>query len=220
MLAAVLGILFIVCRVKYSFQIKGKKQLAVLLSVFLWFGITCFYAIDRAMAFVGVIKMLPLPLGYLFFMQFSDETRQKATGYIAHIGCFMVLAGILALPFPALKEQLWQVGRLGGFFQYSNTCALYLLAGRAVICNQWMVKSENPKKKNGDQQCTVKRDKIQILEGIVLLAGLLLTGSRGVMLLFFGYLIWFIRHLSSQKAKKYGIFCIVAVFAPFLMQNS
>ena len=65
MLAAVLGILLIVCRVKYSFQIKGKKQLAVLLSVFLWFGITCFYAIDRAMAFVGVIKMLPLPLGYL-----------------------------------------------------------------------------------------------------------------------------------------------------------
>ena len=35
MLAAVLGILLIVCRVKYSFQIKGKKQLAVLLSVFL-----------------------------------------------------------------------------------------------------------------------------------------------------------------------------------------
>ena len=123
MLAAVLGILLIVCRVKYSFQIKGKKQLAVLLSVFLWFGITCFYAIDRAMAFVGVIKMLPLPLGYLFFMQFSDETRQKTTGYIAHIGCFMVLAGILALPFSALKEQLWQAGRLGGFFQYSNTCA-------------------------------------------------------------------------------------------------
>lgn len=33
------------------------------------------------------------------------------------------------------------------------------------------------------------------------------------MLLFFGYLIWFIRHLPSQKAKKYGGFCIVAVFA-------
>lgn len=207
MLAAVLGILLIVCRVKYSFQIKGKKQLAVLLSVFLWFGITCFYAIDRAMDFVGVIKMLPLPLGYLFFMQFSDETRQKATGYIAHIGCFMVLAGILALPFPALKEQLWQVGRLGGFFQYSNTCALYLLAGLVVICNRWI---EN---KSREQESGIKRDKMQTLEGIVLLAGLLLTGSRGVMLLFFGYLIWFIRHLSSQKAKKYGIFCIVAVFA-------
>ena len=207
MLAAVLGILLIVCRVKYSFQIKGKKQLAVLLSVFLWFGITCFYAIDRAMAFVGVIKMLPLPLGYLFFMQFSDETRQKATGYIAHIGCFMVLAGILALPFSALKEQVWQAGRLGGFFQYSNTCALYLLAGLVVICNRWI---EN---KSREQESGIKRDKMQILEGIVLLAGLLLTGSRGVMLLFFGYLIWFIRHLSSQKAKKYGIFCIVAVFA-------
>ena len=207
MLAAVLGILLIVCRVKYSFQIKGKKQLAVLLSVFLWFGITCFYAIDRAMAFVGVIKMLPLPLGYLFFMQFSDETRQKATGYIAHIGCFMVLAGILALPFSALKEQLWQAGRLGGFFQYSNTCALYLLAGLVVICNRWI---EN---KSREQESGIKRDKMQILEGIVLFAGLLLTGSRGVMLLFFGYLIWFIRHLSSQKAKKYGIFCIVAVFA-------
>ena len=159
------------------------------------------------MAFVGVIKMLPLPLGYLFFMQFSDETRQKATGYIAHIGCFMVLAGILALPFSALKEQLWQAGRLGGFFQYSNTCALYLLAGLVVICNRWI---EN---KSREQESGIKRDKMQILEGIVLLAGLLLTGSRGVMLLFFGYLIWFIRHLSSQKAKKYGIFCIVAVFA-------
>ena len=162
MLAAVLGILLIVCRVKYSFQIKGKKQLAVLLSVFLWFGITCFYAIDRAMAFVGVIKMLPLPLGYLFFMQFSDETRQKATGYIAHIGCFMVLAGILALPFSALKEQVWQAGRLGGFFQYSNTCALYLLAGLVVICNRWI---EN---KSREQESGIKRDKMQILEGIVL----------------------------------------------------
>ena len=40
MLAAVLGILLIVCRVKYSFQIKGKKQLAVLLSVFL----SCFHS--------------------------------------------------------------------------------------------------------------------------------------------------------------------------------
>ena len=47
-LAAILGMLLIVCRMKYSFQIKGKKQLAVLLFVFLWFGITCFYAIDRA----------------------------------------------------------------------------------------------------------------------------------------------------------------------------
>lgn len=212
-LTAILGMLLIVCRMKYSFQIKGKKQLAVLLFVFLWFGITCFYAIDRAMAFAGVVKMLPLPLGYLFFMQFSDEKRQKAAAWTAPIGCFMVLCGILALPFPALKEQLWQAGRLGGFFQYSNTCALYLLAGLAVICNQWMAKSENLKKKNREQQYLVRRNKIQILEGIVLFAGLLLTGSRGVMLLFLGYLLWFIWHLPSQKAKKYGIFCIVAVFA-------
>lgn len=90
----------------------------------------------------------------------------------------MVLAGILALPFPALKEQLWQAGRLGGFFQYSNTCALYLLAGLVVICNRWI---EN---KSREQESGIKRDKMQILEGIVLLAGLLLTGSRGVMLLF------------------------------------
>ena len=29
-LAAILGMLLIVCRMKYSFQIKGKKQLAIL----------------------------------------------------------------------------------------------------------------------------------------------------------------------------------------------
>lgn len=213
-LAAVLGILLIICRVKYSFQIKGKKQLAVLLFVFLWFGITCFYAIDRAMAFVGVIKMLPLLLGYLFFMQFSDETRQKAAGWIVHIGCLMVLIGILALPFPVLKEQLWQAGRFGGFFQYSNTCALYLLAGLVVICNRWIEGKQGiSEDKNGEQESKFQRNRIQILEGIVLFAGLLLTGSRGVMLLLLGYLIWFIWHLPSQKAKKYGLGCIVAFLA-------
>ena len=77
MLAAVLGILLIVCRVKYSFQIKGKKQLAVLLSVFLWFGITCFYAIDRAMAFVGGL----LAICFSCSFRMKPDKKQQAISH-------------------------------------------------------------------------------------------------------------------------------------------
>lgn len=120
-------------------------------------------AIDRGMNFVGVLRFLPVIVWIFLIMQYSEEERRSALEVVPHMGCFMIGIGLVALVIPGMSEWFWSAERLGGFFQYSNTCAVFFLLGLMLL-------------KDRD----TKSSKIQWM---ILFWGILLTGSRTVMLL-------------------------------------
>lgn len=127
--------------------------------------ITIFYALDSAMAFVGFLRLSTLALFYFSLLQLNREEKQKCFQMIPLSGAFMGVVSSAAWFFPALKGRFFQAERLGGFFQYSNTFALYLLAGLVILVFQPEMK------KSGYALCAF------------LLAEIFMTGSRSVFLL-------------------------------------
>ena len=156
-------------------------------------------AVDRGMAFVGVIRFLPV-VGWLFLcMQYSQEEREKALDAIPHAGCLMVTAGLVGYLIPDLKGWFWVAQRLGGFFQYPNTCAVFLLAGLIYL--------------SGKESRGAK------IQWSVLFWGILLTGSRTVMLLFAVVLLYlFFREKERKSVRRLmGFHVLAAVAAGTLM---
>lgn len=137
---------------------------------------TVFYGVDKGMAAAGFFKVLPIPLFLLLIMQYSEKERLKLLEVVPYSALVMtVLSAVLGLS-EAFSAVFYSAGRLGGFFQYSNTFAFYLLLGCVVLL------SVN----------TTFDKRFQIGGTAILLAGILLTGSRSVFVLTvltFGYFI-------------------------------
>lgn len=141
-----------------------------------------FYSIDKGMSFIGFLKFLPTIIFIIILMQFEKEKIEELLKFIPTSGVFMIFICILCKPIKGLEEFFYMNKRLGGFFQYSNTCALFFLMGVIVIAY-----NEN----------LCKKDYIQL---IILLLGILLTGSRSVFI--FTLLSFLIIAISNKKVRK------------------
>ncbi len=150
-----------------------------------------FTAVDRGMNFVGILRFLPVIAWLFLSMQYSGEQRKMALQAVPHMGCITVLAGVLALIIPGAEEWLWSAQRLGGFFQYSNTCAIFFLIGMMLLNRE-----------------PVKYAKIQ---WTILFWGILITGSRTVMLLMAAVLVCDLCSKNIDKGQKYLILSNVGI---------
>ena len=139
--------------------------IAVLLIVSMY-GINTFWAVDSGMALLGLVKFLPLILFALLLMQVTNEQRSASLQMICPAGVSMTLLSFLLSQIPAIRDYFMVNGRLSGFFQYPNTYALFLLLGVLVLMQseKWDIKS------------TVYL--------FILVAGILLSGSRAVFVIF------------------------------------
>ena len=90
-------------------------------------------AVDRGMNFIGILRFVPVVLWLFLGMQYSKEERAAALLAVPHVGCFMVVISLAALLVPKISQWLWAAERLGGFFQYSNTCAIFFLIGMMLL---------------------------------------------------------------------------------------
>ena len=115
---------------------------------------------------------------------------------------------VLAL-IPNLKDSFFSANeRLVGFFQYSNSFALYMLIGICILINK-------EKKKKND-----------IILGIALTLGIILTKSRFTFLIGLIYMMYCIFELlKKRKSTKYaaiGIIVLVAIIIIIfaVMQNN
>lgn len=131
------------------------------------------YAIDRGMAFIGFVTMLTVILFLIIAMQLSTNQRNDLCKAIPLSGIIMIMIGLISLITGIGYKWLFVNNRVGGFFQYPNTFALFLLLGIIVIYNKKTL------------------EKKEYLFFIVLLFGILSTGSRTVYLITFGFLIYF-----------------------------
>ena len=95
--------------------------------------LTAFHGIDRGMIFLGIGKILWIAPFLLLYQQLATEQRRKMFYAIPWIGVGVVIAGLLGIVLPPLKEIFWVNNRLAGTFQYPNTLAIFLLMGIIIL---------------------------------------------------------------------------------------
>jgi hypothetical protein len=148
-------------------KLEWKGTVGMLLYLLFLFGyaVSIFYGTDSGMAFLGIGKVLWIFPFLLLYQQMEAEGRERLFAAIPWIGSAATAVGLLGAWIPGLKDVLWVNGRLGGFFQYPNTMAVFLLAGVILL-----LYAEGQTWKN-------------LLCVAVLCAGIAATGSRTAMVL-------------------------------------
>ena len=141
-----------------KFTVRKDFLTSSVIALCLGYALSCFWAVDRGMAFVGFLKFLPLAL-YLLCLQ-QEENSHKLLTVLPFVGAAMAVISFVGMQLPLGKELFSVAGRLAGFFQYPNTFAIFLLVSQ-LLC------LKKPEKTLWDY-----------LLMAVLLVGLLLTGSR------------------------------------------
>ena len=159
------------------------------------YGISAIWAVDSGMAVFGMIKFLPLPIFVLAIGQLEHDKKVELLEYLPLSGTVMTLVSVVLSLIPVFQPFFSVNHRLAGFYQYPNTFALYLLIGLAIL-----ISNEKWSKRN-------------IFFGTVLLAGIVLTGSRtGFALLVFMILCYCI--LIKNRSVKIGLFvALIGIFA-------
>jgi len=138
-------------------------SIAVLVIGFFYL-ISILWAVDSGMAFIGFIKILPLPLFMLVIMQKSESKRRCIEVLPVSMAVMTVISAIVVL-FSPRNEFFAPAGRLSGFLQYSNTFALLLLVSVVIIASK-------EKHSAADYMCLP-----------ALIVGIILSGSRTVFIL-------------------------------------
>ncbi len=152
----------------------------------LFYLLTAFYGVDRGESLIGFVRFLPVPLFAVLLMQ-NDGYAQEVQSLLPMIA---VGLGVISLPLMLIPSLGFNVdGRLGGFFQYPNTFAAFLMVGELLLLAK-------PEKRIPDIIC-----------GLLLFALIVLTQSRAVFVLtvLFSFIILLI------SAPKKGKIILVAV---------
>lgn len=200
------GILFWANCTKGSFyKIDWKRLLEknnrIYVLPFLLFGIqllVTFVAVDKTAHLSGILQGVVLLLWIQLCItanQFLPERNNSPMEQhlflelLPVLGTLMTFCGLAALIggglFPAIKSYFFTVGRFGGFFQYANTCGLFLLTGLVVA---------------------VRRKGKMLFLLPALFVGILMTGSRSVILLM---LLWLLFYCFQSQKKKWLVFFLM-----------
>lgn len=95
------------------------------------YALSAFWAVDAGAAVTGFFKFLPLLLFALAAMRDGEDT-DACLGVLPHYAAAVTAISAVLMQVPALSRYFSVAGRLAGFFQYSNTFALLLLAALIV----------------------------------------------------------------------------------------
>ncbi|SCW43423.1 O-antigen ligase [Ruminococcaceae bacterium YRB3002] len=164
-----------------KFNISLKFITALLIPVM--HIISAFTAVDSGMAVMGFIKFLPLPLFVLAADQTDIKDGKDLLEYLPYSAAVMVIMSVPLSFVEVLRGHIIVSGRLGGFFEYPNTFAMFLL-----ICAVYLL----------------FRDEIRVRDWILALiavTGIVLSGSRTVMALSAVALVVFIITVRSKKLR-------------------
>lgn len=167
-------------------------------AVFAGYLLSVFWAVDRGMAPWGAVKFLPAPLFAVGLLQLPKEKRNRMLYLLPVLGMWMTIFSCLLAFIPFCRDFLMVNGRMGGFFQYPNTYAMYLLAGLVVLI------MHNRTEISGKKFC---------FQTVILIAGIFLSGSRTVWLL----LVVMILFLCIYYRKKEVLLPIVTAFAGMML---
>lgn len=160
--------------------------------------LTAIWAVDKGMVWMGVVKFLPLPLFVLAAARKDDLLR-----FVPHSGALMTVLSVSLCWIDALKGHIIVSGRIGGFFEYPNAFAMFLLVCLILV---------------------LFKEKITIVDwifAVIYIAGIALSGSRTVMALTAVTAIVFIIWVKDKKIKIISLiaFVIAAAVAGVYLYN-
>lgn len=132
----------------------------------LFYLLTAVWGVDAGMSLIGALRFFGVLAFALLSMGFSDLQREKLLLCIPISAGIMVALGIASFPFLKLRPFLWTAERMGGFFQYPNTFALFCLLGFFVVSERGF-----------GAAAAARFQKTAPLLLLLLLLGILLSGS-------------------------------------------
>lgn len=176
-------------KIKFAFNVYSL----LLIFVFLSYLLVLPWSVDWGMGLIGFAKFSTVIIFILVLMQFNRTEIADSFKVVPWSGCVMVILTGMTYFIPGLSEYFIDAGRLGGFFQYANSFALFLLIGVIVIAESNSINSR------------------EISKLAVLIGGLLLTGSRISLIMLCGLLIYYA--VSSPKMRKPFIMMGVTILA-------
>ncbi|MCR4763302.1 MAG: O-antigen ligase family protein [Lachnospiraceae bacterium] len=187
-------------------RLNVKLLIPVLFLLYTW--MVTVWSVDAPMNLVGSMRLAPcLVWLYLCFL-LTDREKAEILSFVPFLGTAVTLTAGLSFFFEPAKALFWRADRLGGTFQYANTCALFLLLGLVILYRDW--------EKGGKGAANRRRSAVLfrfVFPAGVLLAGLLMTGSRSMLLLF---LLW-IPVTGFRRGKREGMLAVAAVMGAFLL---
>ena len=194
---------------KLKIEINNMFLLSMLLFIFSFLGI--FWAIDKNDAIIGTLRMLSLVIFSILLMQCKKEEKEKILNVIPYSGLVMLILSIIIGFIPALRNIVYsESNRITGMFQYSNVFAVYLLIGFIIITNK--KKKEEKVKEAKEESVKIEKNKQKLLKkyspiicGIILLIGILMTGSRTTFIITTIYIIYLCFRKENRYRKIYGI---------------
>ncbi|MCR5136772.1 MAG: O-antigen ligase family protein [Oscillospiraceae bacterium] len=192
--SVVLALMLFQRRASLRFSLSPCMAATSCTVLFLLFG--AFRGTDRGMALVGAVQFLPLPLYTLLLEQCPPERRMGLFRKMPEAGCLAVLLSLLLGLLPPVSHWFWVNGRLAGFFQYPNTLAVYLLLcflQLGIQIRDWPEKNDRG---------VIRR---VWLETALLLIGIVLTGSKTVLLLLLGVLLLAACLAKNRVRRRWAI---------------
>lgn len=168
-------------------MIIDARKMIIGMIVFICYLGTISYGIDRGMSMIGAVKVLTILVFAVLIRQLDMDVQKDFLNQIPMLATIMTITSMITWITP-IKTYFFQAGRLGGFFQYSNTFALYLLLAFIILCykQQW--------------------EKKEYIEMFILTAGILATGSRIVFILWICNLLYFV---LKRKEKRKIFLCLI-----------
>lgn len=182
-LSAIISVLLIVKVARNrNFIVNINITSLSIVVIALFYLISCFYAIDYGMAFVGFLKFLPVPLYMLLLMQ-DKGIKECLITLLPYVALTLGVLSFVLMYIPITKDYFTVSERMTGFLQYPNTFALFLLVGELAALSKEKLKP------------------IDIISALLLIILLLFTGSRAVFVLavFSNVLIVFFRKGRKNK---------------------
>lgn len=162
---------------KPIFRREKNYFLLIPVILFLWMILVSFWSVDYAENLLGVLRGAALLLFLYLSFQMEEEEKERIFTLLPYFAVGMTVIGLLSLLHENAMSYFWKAGRFGGFFQYANTCALFLLIAIILLIDRLFQVPGKGRKKV-----------IDITAVGILFVGIMLTGSRSVfiLLLFFG----------------------------------
>ena len=194
-----LSIIFLI-KIKQQKQIIWKWNATTIFvtTMCLMYLVSCLWAVDAGMAFVGFLKFLPVFLFLIVIMQ-EKSSADNIMHALPYMVATLTLVTIGAMYIPALKSTFFVAGRLAGFFQYPNTYALLLLVAELLLI-------EKSNRKVADYVLFV-----------ILVAGILFTGSRTVFALAIVANIVLILAKPNKKVRLVGLIGILVLIVGIIL---
>lgn len=157
--------------------------------------ISVFFANDKGMAVVGIIRIGVVCLFWMLWCNISVCFREKVWQYIPETASIMTGVSVICYFIPGMKEYVFGGDRLGGFFQYANTCAIFLLLALILLIYR------------------KQKKKLDYVECIILGIGIIFCGSRSVVVIAGIVFIFFL--IKGYGNKK--VICLVLAIAMIVL---